>query len=439
MSNRDESRATTRSTRRNFLKTSTAAAGTAALGSLAIGRSAHAQGSDILKVGLVGCGGRGTGAAVNALNADKNAKLTAMADVFEDRLKSSRERIIKSKPDQMAVTDENCFIGFDAYQKLIASGVDVVVLATTPQFRPIQLRACVEAGKHVFCEKPVSVDGPGTRSVLESAELAKKKGLSIVSGLCWRYHPGVKETIGRILDGAIGDIVAIQETYLTGALWKRERQPDQTEMQYQMRNWYNFHWLSGDFNVEQHIHSLDKAGWLMGDEPPVSAWGTGGRQVDAGPKHGDIYDHHAVCYEYANGVRAYSYCRQQAGCWNNVTDVILGTKGRANVLKFQIDGEKEWRYKGKPGNMYDLEHEALFAAIRGGKPINNGVYMARSTMLAVMGRMVDYTGQQLTWDQAINSKEDLSPKSYSFDAEPPVMPGPDGRYPMAIPGVTKFV
>jgi len=435
----DTTQATKGESRRDFLKTSTVAVGTAMAGSLAIGRSAHAQGSDVLKVGLVGCGGRGTGAAVNAMNADKNAKITALADAFDDRLKSSLDRLKKAKPDQVAVQPDHCFVGFDAYKKLIASGVDVVILATTPHFRPVQLKACIDAGKHVFSEKPVAVDGPGVRSVLASAEAAKNKGLSIVSGLCWRYHPAVKATMQQVLDGAIGDIVAVQETYLTGALWKRERQPDQTEMQYQMRNWYNFHWLSGDHNVEQHVHSLDKLGWLMHDEPPAKAWGTGGRQVDYGPKHGNIFDHHAVCYEYANGVRAYAYCRQQKGCWNNVTDIFMGTKGQCNVLKFHVQGEKEWKYDGPGGNMYDLEHEALFKAIRSGKPINNGVYMARSTMLAIIGRMVTYTGKELTWDQALNSKEDLSPAKYTWDADPPVMPDENGRYPVAVPGVTPFV
>lgn len=429
-----------KTSRRNFLKASTAVTAGAVAGSLSIARSAHAAGDDVLKIGLIGCGGRGTGAAINALNADKNNKITAMADAFGDRLENSRKQLKKLKPEQVAVVDDHCFTGFDAYQKLIDSGVDVVILATPPNFRPMHLKACVDAGKHVFCEKPVAVDAPGVRSVLASCEEAKKKNLSIVSGLCWRYHPGVRETMKQVLDGAVGDIVAIQTTYNTGTAWHRGHKPEWTEMEYQMRNWYYFTWLSGDHNVEQHIHSIDKAAWAMHDEPPVRAWGLGGRQVRTEqPKYGDIFDHHAVVYEYDNGVRVYSYCRQMAGCFNDVSDHILGTKGRCEMRKFKIDGENPWKYRGKGGNMLEIEHQELFAAIRSGKPINNGLYMARSTMLAILGRMVDYTGQAITWDEAINSKQDLSPASYALDADPPTVPDADGKYPIAIPGVTKFV
>jgi len=431
----------TSSSRRDFLRTSAAVTAGAMAGSLSIGRGAHAAGSDTLKVGLVGCGGRGTGAAVNALSADKNCKLTAMADAFEDRLKGSLNGLKDSKVgSQVAVEDDHCFMGFDAYQKLIDSGVDVVLLCTTPHFRPLQLKACIDADKHVFCEKPVAVDAPGIRSVLATSEVAKQKGLNIVSGLCWRYHYGVRETMQRVLDGAIGDVLAIQETYLTGGLWTRPRQPDQTEMQYQMRNWYNFTWLSGDHNVEQHVHSLDKASWAMGDQPPVKAWGLGGRQArNRDPQYGTIFDHHAVVYEYANGVKVSAFCRQQKGCYNDTSDQFVGTKGRANILRYVIEGENEWRFRGSGGNMYDIEHQELFAAIRAGKPINNGRYMAVSTMLAILGRMVTYTGKTLTWDEAINSEEDLSPASYSWDADPPTLPDENGLYELAMPGVTKFV
>ncbi|MBN2476748.1 MAG: Gfo/Idh/MocA family oxidoreductase [Pirellulales bacterium] len=441
MSQNDPSQASSQSSRRQFLKASTAVAAGALAGGLAIGRSAHAAGDDTLKVGLVGCGGRGTGAAVNALSADKNCKLTAMADAFEDRLQGSLNSLRNSAVGaQVAVADEQCFVGFDAYQKLIDSGVDVVLLCTTPHFRPRQLKACIDAGKHVFCEKPVAVDAPGIRSILASSEAAKQKNLCIVSGLCWRYHYGVRETMQRVLDGAIGDILAMQETYLTGALWTRPRRPEQTEMEYQMRNWYNYTWLSGDHNVEQHVHSLDKASWAMGDQPPVRAWGLGGRQArDRDPQYGTIFDHHAVVYEYANGVKFSAFCRQQRECYNDTSDQFVGTKGRADILKHRIDGENEWRFRGNGGNMYDIEHHELFAAIRSGKPINNGRYMAVSTMLAILGRMVTYTGQTITWDAAINSKEDLSPSSYAWDADPPTLPDEQGHYEVAVPGVTTFV
>lgn len=430
------------SSRRDFLKNTSAitAAGLLTAG-LPLSRSAYAAGNEAeLKIGLIGCGGRGSGAVIDALTADKNCKLVAMADAFKDRLDGSLDSLKKSPfADRIAVKPDCCYAGFEAANQLIASDVDVVILAETPHFRPMHLKAAIDAGKHVFCEKPVAVDAPGIRSVLATAEEAKKKNLTIVSGLCWRYDLGVKETMKRVLDGAIGDIRSIQTTYLTGSLWYRGHDPKWTEMEYQMRNWYYFNWLSGDFNNEQHIHSLDKVGWAMHDEPPVRAWGVGGRQVRTEAKFGDIYDHHGVTYEYANGVHAHAYCRQIAGCYNDTSDLIVGTKGTANVLQNRIDGENKWRYKGPRTSMYVEEHKALFSNLRAGTPINNGVYMARSTMLAILGRMVDYTGQALTWEQAINSKELLSPAKYTMDATPPTVPDKDGRYPVAMPGVTKFV
>ena len=434
--------------RRDFLKTTSAVAAAGTLtGGLSIARGAHVDGNDVLRIGLVGCGGRGTGAAVNALKADKNCKIVAMADAFDDRLKRSL-RLLKKQalrmeaPEKVAVDADHCFVGFDAGRKLIESGVDVVLLVEPPHFRPAHLKAAIDAGKHVFCEKPVAVDAPGIRSVLATAEEAKKKNLSIVSGLCWRYYQAVCETMKRILDGAIGEIRSIQETYLTGALWHRGRKPEWTEMEYQLQNWIYFTWLSGDFNNEQHIHSLDKASWAMHDEPPARAWGLGGRLVRVGPKYGNIYDHHAVTYEYPNGVHVHAYCRQIPGCYNDVSDIFTGTKGTAFLYsKPRIEGENPWRYTGpSPGSkMYDKEHQELFGSIRSGVPINNGVYMARSTMLAILGRMVDYTGQALTWDKAINSQLDLSPERYAFDAAPPVLPEADGNYPIPMPGITKFI
>jgi predicted dehydrogenase len=433
--------------RRDFLKSASSLAAAGALsGGLSIARGAHAEGSDLLRVGLIGCGGRGTGAAVNALGADENCRLVAMADVFADRLEISLDALRKraaqmESPHKVAVDKEHCFVGFDAADKLIQSGVDVVLLATPPHFRPMHLKAAVAAGKHVFCEKPVAVDAPGVRSVLAIAEEAKKKNLSLVSGLCWRYDPGVCETMKRVLDGAIGELKSIQETYLTNSGWRRGRKPQHTEMEYQLLNWPYFTWLSGDFNVEQHVHSLDKAAWAMHEEPPVQAWGLGGRQLRK-PEDGDIYDHHAVTYECAGGVHVHSYCRQIAGCYNDVSDVFVGTKGRAILpSKPRIEGENPWHYSGPTAGsrMYDEEHRRLFAAIRSGQPINNGLYMARSTMWGILGRMVDWTGQKLTWEEAINSQHSMGPARYALDADPPTMPNKDGRYPIAMPGLTKFM
>ncbi|MDP6553411.1 MAG: Gfo/Idh/MocA family oxidoreductase [Pirellulaceae bacterium] len=423
--------------RRDFLqKSSAAVVGGSLAATLGAARTVHAAGSDILKVGLIGCGGRGSGAAVNAMRAEENLQLVALADAFADRLDDCKQIVQRQIGKKYAVKDETCFVGFDAYKQLLETDVDVVLLCTPPHFRPAQLRASIEAGKHVFCEKPVAVDPTGVRSVLETVELAKQKNLSIVSGLCWRYDLGVRETIGRIKDGAIGDIVTIQENYLTGTLWHRGRQDSWSEMEYQMRNWLYFAWLSGDHIVEQHIHSLDKALWLMDDEPPVSCVGLGGRQVRSEEKWGHIFDHFAVCYEWANGAKTFAYTRQMKGCHNEVEDHVLGTKGAAKILKHEISqkampgDEGKWKYKGPKPSMYNVEHKELFAGIRSGDILNNGKYMSYSTLLAIMGREACYTGEKITWEKAINSKQDLSPKAYAWTdiAVPEV----------AVPGKTKL-
>jgi predicted dehydrogenase len=392
----------------------------------------HAGGSDLLKVGLIGCGGRGKGAAVNAMNADENACVTALADLFPDQLDAAKQQLSPRLGKKYQVTDENCFTGFDAFQKLMDTDVDVVILTTSPHYRPQHLRAAVEAGKHIFCEKPVAVDPVGVRSVLETSEMAERKGLNLVSGLCWRYDLGVRETIGRIKDGAIGDIVATHENYLTSTLWLRERKPTWSEMEYQNRNWLYYTWLSGDHIVEQFIHSLDKSMWLMDDQPPKSCFGLGGRQVRTDPAYGNIFDHHAVCYEWDNGVKVFAYTRQMKSCHNNVDDYILGSKGKAQVLvdgaKGRINGETVFR--GKKPSMYDQEHKELFAAIRAGTPINNGRYMSLSTMMAIFGREACYTGEKLDWDTALNADVRLGPTQYEWGDVPiPAVP---------TPGVTKF-
>jgi len=428
------------STRRDFLKTaSSGVLGAAAASTLGMARSAHAAGSGTIRIGLVGCGGRGSGAAVNAMNAGKDIKLVALADVFSEYLQGARKRLKAEKPDQVDVADDHCFVGFDAYQKLIASDVDVVLLGATSHFHPIHLKAAIAAGKHVFCEKPHGIDVPGLKMAMAAGQEAKKKGLSLVSGLCWRYDPGVGEAMQRVADGAIGDIVAIQETYITLPYGLRERRPEWNEMQYQLQNWYHFNWLSGDQTGQQLIHSIDKASWALGDKPPVKAWGTGGRQVCTEPKYGDQFDHFAVVFEYANGVRVFGFCRDQLGCFNETTDVIFGTKGRALLpSRPRIEGQKPWVYKGSKKNMYDVEHEVLFASIRAGKPVNNSNYMFTSTMLGILAQMVCYTGQEITWEQAMQSKLVLAPSRYAWDAEPPVKPDKNGQYPCPMPGITKF-
>jgi predicted dehydrogenase len=424
------------SSRREFLTTTTAAAVVA--GPLATLSNVHAAGSDVLRVGLVGCGNRGTGAATQALQADPNVKLVALADAFEDRLEQSLS-LLREDPKVGAKVDVppgRRFAGFDAYQKLLEC-VDVVLLCTPPQFRPIHIRAAVDAGKHIFAEKPVAVDALGVHSVLKSCAEARSKGLSIVSGLCIRYHNGFRETISRLHNGAIGDVVTVFANDYRSGRWAKPRQPDWTEMTYQMRNWYNFTWLSGDFNVEQHVHFLDVSSWIMKDTYPVRAVGMGGRQVLTGTEYGQIYDHFSVVYEYANGVKLVSNCRQQPGCKNDLGVQVLGSGGRATLTErargLKIEGAGlEWTYDGPQNQMFQTEHDELFASIRRGTPINNGDYMARSTLLAIMGREAAYTGQQVTWEMALNSREDLSPSRYAWDAEPP-------RSSIAVPGQTKFV
>jgi predicted dehydrogenase len=424
--------------RRDFLKHSTLSAGAAMAGTLAVARGAHAAGSDVLKVGLIGCGPRGAGAAVNALNADKNAKLWALGDLAPDNIAASRKNIRAEKGAQVEVSDERCFTGFDAYKRVLESGVDVVLMALPTFFHPPYLKACVEAGKHVFCEKIHAVDAPGVRMVAAACEEAEKKGLSIVSGLAWRYDTGVQETMKRVHDGAIGEIVAIQEMCNTGGLRCRPRQPGWTEMQYQIQDWFNFFWLSADLPGLNLVHDLDKGAWAMRDEPPLRCWGSGGRQTRVGPQFGDVWDHHAAVFEYAGGTRMFAYCRQQDGCVPEISDRFFGAKGRCDLLANRIDGEKPWRYAGPPCNRFDLEHLALFSAIRSGKPINNGVYMVRSSLMAIMTTWACYTGEVIAWDQAMKSNHVVAPKTLAFDADPPTKPDAHGNYPLPVPGVTRF-
>jgi predicted dehydrogenase len=427
--------------RRDFLRTSSLLG--VALATGAGGSGAHAAGSDTIRVGLVGCGGRGTGAAANAMKAGKDVKLVAMGDMFPEALEASRSQLRTEGGDRFDVADDRCFTGFDAYKRVIEAS-DLVILATPPGFRPVHLKAAVDAGKHAFVEKPVAVDGPGVRAVLAACEEAKKKGLAVGSGLCWRYHQAMRDTVKRVQDGAVGKIVNLQCTYnAQNAKPPIPFDPSKwSEMEWQIRNWYYFTWLSGDHNVEQHVHSLDKMAWVMGDVYPARATGTGGRQVRTGPEYGNIYDHHVVLYEFPDGTRCFAECRQQNNTYTEVTDYIYGTKGIATLLgtgnrnwfiRPHDQGEKPWRYPrtGVTINMYQNEHDELFASIRAGKPINDGEWMSKSTLMAIMGRMATYTGQPVTWEQALNSKEDLSPKQYAF--------GPNPVPPVAIPGVTKFV
>jgi len=392
---------------------------------------------DTLKVGLIGCGGRGNGAAAQALSADNSVALTAMGDAFEDRLKSSLGSLKATAGDKVMVEPEHQYVGLDAYQKVIDSGVDVVILATPPGFRPQHLKAAVDAGKHIFCEKPMATDAPGVRSVLESVKEAKRKNLALVAGFCWRYDYARREIYQRIADGAIGEVRAVYATFYTGPVKPMppaDQRPDgMGDLEWQVRNWYNFTWLGGDGLVEQAVHSADKIGWVMDEEPPLKVVAVGGRQVSN--NEGNIYDHVEVNYEYPNGVRAFLGCRQISGCYNQNADYVIGAEGEATIgVRPQptLSGKTTWRYSGPGNNMYQTEHDELFASIRKGEPINDGVRMARSTMLAIMGRMAAYTGQEITWEQAMESQEQLVPDNLSWDMKLPIRP-------MAIPGKTKLV
>ncbi len=423
--------------RRDFLKDSSAATVGGLIATSALGQAAEnsANPNRILKVGLIGCGGRGTGAASQALKADPNVRLTAMGDVFADRLQSSLTTLKKFAAAKIDVTEATSFVGLDAYQKVIDSGVDVVLLTSTPAFRPQHLKAAIAAGKHVFCEKPVAVDGAGVRSVLESAAEAKRKNLSVMSGFCWRYDLRMRETVAKIHAGAIGDIRAIIATYHTGSLTTKfpgTRNPGQTDLEWQLRNWYNFTWLSGDHLVEQAIHNVDKIAWLLKQEMPTQVVGVGGRSV---PAYGNTFDNFSVAYEYASGVRATLSCRQHDGAYNEVTDYVTGSKGifsNGRLATQGISGETNWKYTGPQRDMYQVEHDELFAAIRADKPVNDGVNMAHSTLMAIMARMAAYTGQVVTWNQALNSKESLVPATLDWKA-------PLAVAPRAIPGQTKLI
>jgi myo-inositol 2-dehydrogenase/D-chiro-inositol 1-dehydrogenase len=425
-------------TRRHFLRNSSTVAVGGLVASAALTRAADASAPapSVIKVGLIGCGGRGTGAALQALKADPGVRLTALADVFADRLDSSLATLKKmtAVANRIDVTPATSFVGLDAYQKVIDSGVDVVLLASTPAFRPEHFRAAVAAGKHVFCEKPVAVDGPGIRSVLASAAEAQRKNLSVMSGFCWRYDPRMRATVAQIHAGAIGDLRAIIATYHTGTLTTKfpgTRTPGQTDLEWQLRNWYNFTWLSGDHLVEQAIHNVDKIAWLMKQEMPTQAIAVGGRTV---PAYGNTYDNFSVAYEYASGVRATLSCRQHDGVYNEVTDYVMGTEGifsNGRLATQGITGKTNWKYTGPTRDMYQVEHDELFAAIRAGKPVNDGISMAHSTLMAIMGRMAAYTGQVVTWDRALNSEEVLVPATLDWNVPRPVAA-------RAIPGQTKL-
>ncbi len=429
--------------RRQFTKI----AGLATVGTVISSNAVWAGNSDTLKVGLIGCGGRGTGAAEQALNAEPNVVLSAMADAFPDHLEASYNSLKQKFGEKIQVPDNKKFVGLDAYQKLIDSDVDVVLLAAPPAFRPEHLETAINAGKHIFCEKPFAVDAPGLRRVMMAAKKAKDKQLSLVSGFCWRYHIPKRETFNRVLGGQIGEIVAAEATYNTGELWYKERQKGWSDMEYKLRNWLYYNWLSGDHIIEQAIHSIDMLSWAMGDEAPVKVSGTGGRQKRTDEKFGNVYDHFGITYEYSNGAKAYFFCRQQNGTTPSYAVELTGLDGKCLVDcrtgLHEIKGKNPWKYdddtkftdenaykKSKVKNMYQQEHDELFASIRSGKGMNDGEWMTRSNLLAMAGRMAAYTGETISYEQALSSMEKLFPDNISWNTKYDI--------PVAVPGSTKF-
>jgi len=439
--------------RRQFLRNSSlAAAGAAALSQVPFVITSHAAPDDPIRIGLIGCGGRGTGAAADALCAatdvkypsagyhtenitgnaiilQKNVKVVALADVFPNRLNNCREQLQKLS---MTIPDELCFIGFDAYQKLLAvPEVNYVILATPPHFRSIHLKAAIEAGKNAFAEKPVAVDGVGVRMVLEAGELAKQKNLGIVAGTQRRHMRGYNETIKRIQDGAIGDLLCGRAYWNGGVIWVVERESGWNDMEWQFSNWNYFTWLGGDHIVEQHVHNLDIMNWVFNSHP-VKALALGGRQARPDKNYGHIYDHFAVEYEYPNGARMFSQCRQMNGCEGKVEEAIVGTKGSSNCKDWIRGGDKKviYRFRDPEVNPYQQEHQDLMASIRAGKPLNEAKAVAESTLTGIMGRESAYSGRSVEWDEVLNSPRRLGPEKYEMGS----LPFPE----VAIPGQYKF-
>jgi len=452
------------SSRRSFLKaTSAIVGGTVLAANAQIARSAHISGSDEIKVALIGCGGRGTGAASQALATKGKVTLWAAADAFASNvqagLNSIKQQVERGQRDgnplykdaTVNVPPERQFVGLDAYQRALESGADLVILATPPGFRPIHFEAAVKANKHIFSEKPIAVDGPGVRRFMAANDEAKKKNLMVAIGLQRRHDQRYVETMKKLQDGAIGDILFTRVYWNSGGLWLRDHgqfaaghghQP--SEMEYQVNNWYYFTWLCGDHIVEQHIHNLDIGNWMRGDKHPVEAQGMGGRQVRTGKEYGQIFDHHFVEYTYDDGTKMYSQCRHIGGCADEVREHAHGTKGTLDIDDSAAGGRlktagKTWRSKAPHVDNHHQEHHDMFAALRDGRTYNEGDYGARSTMTAILGRMATYSGKIVKWDDALHKGIDLSPASYDFAAQPPVLPDANGFYPVPVPGKTAVI
>ncbi len=424
-------------TRRDFLKVS--AAGAAGVSVLGLAPSVHAAGRQEIRVGMIGCGGRCTGAAGQALMAGPDIKLVAMCDVFKDKIEAARQHLKDKWPEQVKVDDDHCFAGLE-YRKVI-DAVDVVLIACASKFHPLYAEAAIRAGKHVFVEKPHGIDPAGVKKMKAVCELAKEKGLSIMSGLQSRWHAGWQEIMKRIHDGVIGEVVAAQCMFLRAPYVVVPRPTGMDELHYQFRNWYHFCWLSGDDVPQSLVHNFDRASWAIGEQTPKWCFGLAGRSASFGEAYGDMFDHHTVVYEYESGVRVYALCRTQADTYHRYDDIIVGTKGQAYLETMRIDGATKWKYEGQVPDPCEVEQKVLFDAVRSGKPVNSGYHMVNSTMATVMGQIACYSGKYTSWNDVWKSDFGFgpAPETVTLDMDPPTRPDATGNYPVPKPGLSKLL
>lgn len=425
-------------TRRDFLRASTAGA-TVACG-LALARSAHAAGNESIKIGMIGCGGRASGAAAQALSLGKDVKLAGMADVFDTRMRAKRDYFRTSFPEQFVATDDTCGSGLDGYKAVIAAS-DAVLIACASKYHAFYAEEAIKAGKHVFIEKPHAIDPAGCRRLQRVCALAKEKNVSIVSGHESRYSLAYQEQVKRIHEGAIGDVVAIQSMFLRAPYQTVARDPSLNEVEYQFSNWYHFRWLSGDDVTQSLVHNLDRMRWVLHEENPAWCFGLAGRSTSFGEVYGDMFDHHTVTYEFASGPRLYALCQTRVGCYNNWDDIIMGTKGVCHWTACRIEGETKWRYEGPLNDPHTEEQKILIGSIRAGAPVNHGDTMIDSTATAIMGQIACYTGKPVQWEQVQAADFEFEPKlaEVRLDQEPSIKPDATGNYPLPVPGLTDYL
>ncbi len=425
--------------RRDFLK-ATAAAGAATAGGLSIARSAHAAGKQEIRIGMIGCGGRCSGAGAQALSLGKDVKLAAMTDVFEDRMRAKQKWFKAQYPDQFVATDAACAHGLDGYKAVIAAS-DAVLIACASKYHCFYAEEAVKAGKHVFIEKPHAIDPAGCRRLRRVAELAKQKNVALISGHESRYSLPYQEQVKQIHAGAIGNVVAIQSMFLRAPYQTVARPKGMSETAYHFWNWYHFRWLSGDDVTQSLVHNLDRMRWVLKEENPTWCFGLGGRSTSFGEVYGDMFDNHTVVYEFKSGVRLYAVCQTRAGCYGNWDDIIMGSKGVCHWTACRIEGEKKWRYQGQHNDPNVAEQERLIGSIRSGNLINDGHTMIDSTYMAVMGQIACYTGTPVTWEQMMAADFEFEPKiaNVRLDMEAPTKPDATGNYPLPVPGITKLL